>query len=87
MFGLTVQLLIVSRCVQFLCFCVCARNASLHEKLFLRSILAEFARTGIEEAVFRSVYKQHVSLCRFDGMTEYFLPMSNSGYHSWLFTA
>ena len=49
---------------------VCDRNASLHEKLFLRAILAEFARTGIEEAVFRCVYKQHVSLCRFDGMNE-----------------
>jgi len=50
-----------------LVFSVHCRNASLHEKLFLRAVLAEFARTGIEEAVFRCVYKQHVSLCRFDG--------------------
>ena len=52
---------------------VYARNSSLHEKLFLRAVLAEFGRTGIEEAVFRGVYRQHVSLCRFEGMTLYFL--------------
>ena len=49
-------------------FSVCCRNASLHEKLFLRAVLAEFARTGVEEAVFRCVYRQHVSLCRFEGI-------------------
>jgi len=49
------------------------RNASLHEKLFLRAVLAEFGRTGVEEAVFRCVYRQHVSLCRFDGITNLLL--------------
>ena len=44
------------------------RNASLHEKLFLRALLAEFGRTGVEEAVFRCVYRQHTALCRFDGI-------------------
>lgn len=44
-----------------------ARNASMHEKLFLRAVLAEFGRTGVEEAIFRGVYRQHMSLCRFDG--------------------
>lgn len=43
------------------------RNSSLHEKIFLRAILAEFQRTGIEEAVFNKVYKQHITLCRFEG--------------------
>ena len=68
-------------------FAVCDRNASLHEKLFLRAILAEFTRTGVEEAVFRCVYKQHVSLCRFDGMTKYLFLDWNTGCYLQLFTA
>lgn len=47
---------------------VAIRNSSLHEKIFLRAILAEFQRTGIEEAVFNKVYKQHITLCRFEGV-------------------
>ena len=43
------------------------RNGSLHEKIFLRAIVAEFHRTGVEEALFARVYKQHLSLCRFEG--------------------
>ncbi|NWR62744.1 ORC1 protein, partial [Bucorvus abyssinicus] len=44
------------------------RNASLHEQIFLKAILAEFRRTGVEEATFQQVYHQHVALCRIEGM-------------------
>ncbi|KAK2145921.1 hypothetical protein LSH36_647g01016 [Paralvinella palmiformis] len=45
------------------------RNGSLHEKLFLKSIIAEFHRSGIEESTFSKIYKQHVILCRFEGIS------------------
>ncbi|NXN93256.1 ORC1 protein, partial [Rhinopomastus cyanomelas] len=44
------------------------RNASLHEQFFLKAILAEFRRTGVEEATVQQVYHQHVALCRIEGM-------------------
>ncbi|XP_067996592.1 origin recognition complex subunit 1 [Melanerpes formicivorus] len=44
------------------------RNASLHEQLFLKAILAEFRRAGVEEATVQQVYRQHVVLCRVEGM-------------------
>ena len=40
------------------------RHASQHEKIFLRAIVAEFQRTGLEEAVFARVYQRHVEICR-----------------------
>jgi origin recognition complex subunit 1 len=46
---------------------VAMRNASQHEQIFLKAIVAEFQRTGVEEAVFSRVYTQHVALCRFEG--------------------
>ena len=60
-------IIIFTHFCSLLCF-VGYRNASLHEKLFLRALLAEFGRTGVEEAVFRCVYRQHTALCRFDGI-------------------
>ncbi|NXY68213.1 ORC1 protein, partial [Glareola pratincola] len=44
------------------------RNASLHEQIFLKAILAEFRRAGVEEAAVQQVYHQHVALCRMEGM-------------------
>ncbi|KAM6128883.1 origin recognition complex subunit 1 [Phoenicopterus ruber ruber] len=44
------------------------RNASLHEQMFFKAILAEFRRAGVEEATVQQVYHQHVALCRMEGM-------------------
>ncbi|NWI20458.1 ORC1 protein, partial [Crypturellus soui] len=44
------------------------RGASLHEQIFLKAILAEFRRAGVEEATVQQVYHQHVALCRIEGM-------------------
>ncbi|NXT89685.1 ORC1 protein, partial [Anhinga rufa] len=44
------------------------RNASLHEQIFLKAILAEFRRAGVEEATVQQIYHQHVALCRIEGM-------------------
>ncbi|NWV15369.1 ORC1 protein, partial [Ptilonorhynchus violaceus] len=44
------------------------RNASLQEQIFLRAILAEFRRAGVEEATVQQVYHQHVALCRMEGL-------------------
>ena len=43
------------------------RNASLLEQVFLRAIVAEFQRSGLEEAIFARVFKQLITLCRFEG--------------------
>ncbi|KFV14462.1 Origin recognition complex subunit 1 [Pterocles gutturalis] len=42
--------------------------SSLHEQIFLKAILAEFRRAGVEEATVQQVYRQHVALCRIEGM-------------------
>ncbi|XP_045159455.2 origin recognition complex subunit 1-like [Mercenaria mercenaria] len=47
---------------------VAIRNASDQEKTFLRAVVAEFQRLGLEEADFSKVYNQHISLCRLEGM-------------------
>ncbi|NWU93023.1 ORC1 protein, partial [Upupa epops] len=44
------------------------RNASLHEQFFLKAILAEFRRAGVEEATVQQVYRQHIALCRIEGV-------------------
>eukprot|EP00106_Octopus_bimaculoides_P018823 XP_014786265.1 PREDICTED: origin recognition complex subunit 1-like isoform X2 [Octopus bimaculoides] len=44
------------------------RNASEQEQLFLRAIIAEFQRCGLEEAQFSKLYTQHISLCRLEGL-------------------
>ncbi|XP_052105066.1 origin recognition complex subunit 1-like [Mytilus californianus] len=48
---------------------VTIRGLSNQEKLFLRAIVAEFTRSGLEEAEFSRIYTQHISLCRFEGLT------------------
>ncbi|XP_038000321.1 origin recognition complex subunit 1 [Motacilla alba alba] len=44
------------------------RNASLHEQIFLRAILAEFRRAGVEEATVQQIYHHYVALCRVEGL-------------------
>ncbi|NXH64580.1 ORC1 protein, partial [Rhabdornis inornatus] len=44
------------------------RNASLHEQIFLKAILAEFRRAGVEEATVQQIYHHHVALCRVEGL-------------------
>nr|Q58DC8.2 RecName: Full=Origin recognition complex subunit 1 [Bos taurus] len=44
------------------------KNSSVLEQSFLRAILAEFRRSGLEEATFQQVYIQHVALCRMEGL-------------------
>ncbi|XP_058159572.1 origin recognition complex subunit 1 isoform X2 [Dasypus novemcinctus] len=44
------------------------KNASVLEQGFLRAILAEFHRSGLEEATFQQIYSQHVTLCRIEGL-------------------
>ncbi|XP_047442041.1 origin recognition complex subunit 1 isoform X2 [Mugil cephalus] len=42
--------------------------ASTQEQLFLRSVIAEFRRLGLEEATFQQVFVQHQALCRVEGL-------------------
>ncbi|OCT85017.1 hypothetical protein XELAEV_18023178mg [Xenopus laevis] len=44
------------------------RNSSLMEQTFLRAVIAEFRRSGLEEATFQQIYRQHVALCRIEGL-------------------
>ncbi|NXY43150.1 ORC1 protein, partial [Ceuthmochares aereus] len=45
------------------------RNASLHEQIFLKAILAAFRKAGVEEATVEQVYHHHIALCRLEGMS------------------
>ncbi|XP_020355141.1 origin recognition complex subunit 1 isoform X3 [Oncorhynchus kisutch] len=42
--------------------------ASLQEQLFLRAVIAEFRRLGLEEATFQQVFVQHRALSRVEGL-------------------
>ena len=44
-----------------------SRHASFHEKMFLRAVLAEFRRSGIEETTFKMASQQLNILYRGDG--------------------
>ncbi|KAH0618614.1 hypothetical protein JD844_017989 [Phrynosoma platyrhinos] len=44
------------------------RNASLQEQTFLKATIAEFRRSGLEEATVQQVYHHHVALCRIEGL-------------------
>lgn len=46
---------------------ITCRTASDQEKIFLRAVVAEFQRCGLEEAEFAKIYIQHTALCRIDG--------------------
>ncbi|NXX92742.1 ORC1 protein, partial [Centropus bengalensis] len=45
------------------------RNASLCEQIFLKALLAVFRKAGVEEATIEQVYRHHMVLCRFEGMS------------------
>uniref|UniRef100_A0A3Q0QWB9 Origin recognition complex subunit 1 n=1 Tax=Amphilophus citrinellus TaxID=61819 RepID=A0A3Q0QWB9_AMPCI len=42
--------------------------ASTQEQFFLRAVIAEFRRLGVEEATFQQVFVQHQALCRVEGL-------------------
>uniref|UniRef100_A0A665VZY6 Origin recognition complex subunit 1 n=1 Tax=Echeneis naucrates TaxID=173247 RepID=A0A665VZY6_ECHNA len=42
--------------------------AAVQEQLFLRAVIAEFRRLGLEEATFQQVFVQHQALCRVEGL-------------------
>ncbi|XP_078075528.1 origin recognition complex subunit 1 [Mustelus asterias] len=44
------------------------RNASAQEQIFMRAVLAEFQRLGLEEATFQQIYHQHMGLCRIEDL-------------------
>uniref|UniRef100_A0A669F1D4 Origin recognition complex subunit 1 n=1 Tax=Oreochromis niloticus TaxID=8128 RepID=A0A669F1D4_ORENI len=44
------------------------RCASTQEQLFLRAVITEFRRLGLEEATFQQVFVQHQALCRIEGL-------------------
>ncbi|XP_076326086.1 origin recognition complex subunit 1 isoform X4 [Tachypleus tridentatus] len=44
------------------------RSSSLQEKLFLKAVVAEYQHSGLEEAIFSQIFKQHVALCRLEGI-------------------
>ncbi|KAG8535884.1 hypothetical protein GDO81_027546 [Engystomops pustulosus] len=49
--------------------CVCPlRSASMQEQAFLKSVIAEFRRSGLEEATLQQIYLQYVALCRIEGV-------------------
>ncbi|KAK6188873.1 hypothetical protein SNE40_004960 [Patella caerulea] len=47
---------------------VAIRNLSSQEQLFLKATVAEFQRSGVEEAEFAKLFSQHLSLCRFESI-------------------
>ncbi|XP_077574053.1 origin recognition complex subunit 1 [Stigmatopora nigra] len=44
------------------------KSASVQEKLFLRAVITEFRRLGLEEATLQQVFMQLQALCRVDGL-------------------
>ncbi|XP_077390771.1 origin recognition complex subunit 1 isoform X2 [Festucalex cinctus] len=44
------------------------KSASVQEQIFLRAVIAEFRRLGLEEATFQQVFIQHQALCRLEGL-------------------
>ena len=44
------------------------RHASLHEKMFLKAILAEFRRSGVEEANFKGIHQQLDAIYKTEGV-------------------
>ncbi|XP_010002326.1 PREDICTED: origin recognition complex subunit 1 [Chaetura pelagica] len=44
------------------------RNASWHEQMFLKAILAEFRCLCLSSPSFQQVYHHHIALCRIEGM-------------------
>ena len=53
--------------------CGLYRHSSVHEKMFLRGVLAEFRRTGLEEATFKQVYHQLKGIYGTEGRYEHIM--------------
>ncbi|XP_072275745.1 origin recognition complex subunit 1 [Pyxicephalus adspersus] len=49
-------------------YVIAIRNSSVMEQCFLRAVIAEFRRSGLEEATFQQVFQQHIALCRIEGV-------------------
>ncbi|KAJ1170182.1 hypothetical protein NDU88_002063 [Pleurodeles waltl] len=49
-------------------YVIAVRNSSVLEQCFLRAVISEFRRSGLEEALFQQVYPQLVALCRIEGL-------------------
>ncbi|XP_041863289.1 LOW QUALITY PROTEIN: origin recognition complex subunit 1 [Melanotaenia boesemani] len=49
-------------------YIIAIKCASTQEQLFLRAVIAEFRRLGLEEATFQQVFVQHQALCRVEGL-------------------
>ncbi|XP_069498296.1 origin recognition complex subunit 1 isoform X2 [Ambystoma mexicanum] len=49
-------------------YVIAIRNSSVLEQGFLRAVLSEFRRSGLEEALFQQVYHQLIALCRLEGL-------------------
>ena len=49
------------------CVRVCFSSCPLQARSLLRAVLAEFQRTGLEEARLGRVYEQMAAFCRFEG--------------------
>ena len=62
---LSVQLVIVSSVIHY--YTTSCRHASLHEKMFLKAVLAEFRRSGLEEANFKGVHQQLDAIYKTEG--------------------
>ncbi|XP_073419746.1 origin recognition complex subunit 1 isoform X2 [Dendrobates tinctorius] len=44
------------------------RSASVQEQTFLKAVIAEFRRSGLEESTLQQVYHQYIALCRIEGI-------------------
>ncbi|XP_061681606.1 origin recognition complex subunit 1 isoform X2 [Syngnathoides biaculeatus] len=44
------------------------KSSSVQEQLFLRAVITEFRRLGLEEATFQQIFIQHQALCRVEGL-------------------
>lgn len=49
-------------------YVIAIRNSSVLEQCFLRAVISEFRRSGLEETLFQQVYHQLVALCRIEGL-------------------
>ncbi|XP_068095075.1 origin recognition complex subunit 1 isoform X2 [Hyperolius riggenbachi] len=49
-------------------YVMAVRSSSVLEQAFLKAVIAEFRRSGLEEATFQQVFQQLIALCRIEGV-------------------
>ncbi|MEE6495550.1 hypothetical protein FKM82_002078 [Ascaphus truei] len=49
-------------------YIIAIRSSSVLEQTFLKAVISEFRRSGLEEATFQQVCRQHIALCRIEGL-------------------